>query len=102
MNRRPITVLQSRRDAAATCLFAALSLVGSAALCFAAVLMHPPDAAVPLLVIVCIGCPVIGTWDLRAAVATLRHGRRPTNRAAIAQFRRSLARLPEIEHPLGR
>lgn len=102
MNRRPaITVVGSRRDAFSVCAMAAVSLACSAGLCVAAVLLHPPVAVVPLLVLVCVGCPVLGTWELAPALASLRHGRRPSKRAAIAELRRGLAALPEVEHPLG-
>ena len=64
---------------------------------FVAVAAVPaPLAVVPLAAIVCIGCPIVAAWNLPLAVAVLR--------AAAAdrrELRRSLARLPEVEHPLG-
>lgn len=93
---------RTRREAALACLFAALSLACAAGLCVAAVLLHPPVAVVPPLVIACVSCPVLGTWELAPAVAALRQGRADSHRSAIAHFRRSLAALPETEHPLGR
>jgi hypothetical protein len=103
MNRRPaITVLRSRRDAFRSCMFAAAALACSGGLCVVALVLHPPVAVVPLIVLVCVGCPVMGTWQLSSAVASLRAGRLRGKRMAVAQFRRSLARLPEVEHPLGR
>jgi hypothetical protein len=103
MNRRPaITVLRSRRDAFVSCLFAAAALACSGALCVVALLLHPPVAVDPLVALVCIACPVFGTWQLSSAVASLRAGRVHGKRMAIVHFRRSLARLPEVEHPLGR
>jgi hypothetical protein len=93
---------RTRREAASACIFAAVSFACAASLCVAAVLLHPPVAVVPLLVIACVGCPVFGTWELVPAVATLRYnGRVSSKRKAIASFRRSLAALPETDHPLG-
>jgi hypothetical protein len=103
MNRRTaITVLRSRRDAFCSCLLAATALACSGGLFIAALLLHPPVAVDPLIVLVCIGCPVFGTWELSSAIASLRAGRVRGKRMAVVQFRRSLARLPEVEHPLGR
>jgi hypothetical protein len=103
MNRRPaITVVRSRRDAFCSCLFAAAALACSGGLCVVALLLHPPVAVDPLVALACIGCPVFGTWQLSSAIASLRAGRVRGKRMAVAQFRRSLARLPEVEHPLGR
>jgi hypothetical protein len=91
----------TRREATAACLFAAVAALCSASLFAAAVLMHPPVVVIPLLVIVCVGSPVYGTWQLPHAIAALRAGRGATDRRAIASLRRSLDRLPEVEHPLG-
>ncbi len=87
------------RQAVITCVLAALSALCSAGLCAAAVILHPPAGVVPLLVIVCVGCPVFGTWELPHAIAALRAA---SKRRAIATFRRSLEQLPETRHPLGR
>jgi hypothetical protein len=91
----------SRREAVAACLFAAVAALCSASLCALAVLMHPPAAVIPLLVIVCVGSPVYGTWQLPHAIAALRAGRGESHRRAMASLRRSLDLLPEVEHPLG-
>jgi hypothetical protein len=90
----------NRREAASACILALLSAACSAGLVAAAVLLHPPAAIVPLLVIVCVGCPVFGTWELPLAIAALRAGR-VSHRRAIATLRRTLDQLPEVEHPLG-
>ena len=94
--------LFTTREAVSTCILAAVSAACSAGLCVAAVLLHPPLAIVPLVVIACIGCPVFGTWELPDAVAALRQRRAAGKRQTIARFRRSLDRLPEVDHPLGR
>ena len=54
--------------------------------------------AIPLVVAICIGCPLFAGWEVPNALAALR-----ANRAgkALARLRRSLDELPETEHPLG-
>jgi len=96
----PSGILFTRREATAACVFAALAALCSASLFAAAVLMHPPAAVIPLLVIVCVGSPVYGTWQLPLAIAALR-AERESHRRAIMSLRRSLDQLPEVEHPLG-
>lgn len=93
--------LRSTREAAFSCVLAAMSLACSAGLLVAAVLEHPPVGIVPLLAIACIGCPVYGTWELPPALVVLR-ARRTNRRQTIDRFRRALRELPEIDHPLGR
>jgi hypothetical protein len=96
----PGASMLTRRQATAACILAVLAALCSAGLCAAAVLMHPPAGVIPLLVIVCVGSPVYGTWQLPHAIAALRAGR-AEHRHAIASLRRSLDRIPEVEHPLG-
>lgn len=67
--------------------------------CAAAVLAPAPAAAVPLVVVLCVGGPLFASWDLPVAVASLRTER--AGRDAVATLQRSLAQLPEVEHPLG-
>jgi hypothetical protein len=71
----------------------------SMAVCAAAVLVPAPAAAVPFVVAVCVGAPLFATWEAPGALAWLRAER--SDRRALAGLRRSLNRLPEIEHPLG-
>jgi hypothetical protein len=78
---------------------AALSALISAAICVVAVLVPAPAAAVPLVVAVCVGCPIFAGWEAPFAVAALRAER--AGGKALAMLRRSLEQLPEIEHPLG-
>ena len=92
--------LPTRRQAASACVVALVSALCSAGLFATAVLLHPPGAIVPLLVIVCVGCPVVGTWELAPAITVLR-ARRDSHRRAVAMLRRALDQLPEVEHPLG-
>ena len=84
--------LTSRRDAIAACLVAALALVACGTLLAAAVLTPAPPAVLPLLALVCLGCPTAFAWSLPASFAGLR---------AMEAMRRQLDRLPETQHPLG-
>lgn len=79
-------------------LAALLTALISAGVCVAAILAPAPAAAIPLVVAICIGCPMFAGWEVPNALAALR-----ANRAgkALAKLRRSLDRLPETEHPLG-
>jgi len=86
---RPVLVL----------IVALLTTAMSAALCAAAILTPAPAAVVPLVVIVCIGCPLLASWETPDAMARLR-ARRVGGRA-LSQLRESLAQLPDAEHPLG-
>jgi hypothetical protein len=92
--------LVTHREAAGTIFVAAVSLLCSAGLCVAALVLHPPAPIIPLLVLACIGFPVLGTWELPPAIAALR-ARRESRRRLIASLRRGLDQLPEIDHPLG-
>jgi len=79
-------------------LVAAVTALISAAICTGAILAPAPGAAIPLVVAICIGCPMFAGWEVPSAIAALR-----SNRAgkALRKLRRSLAELPETEHPLG-
>lgn len=79
-------------------LAAVLTALISASVCVAAILAPAPAVAIPLVVAICVGCPMFAGWEVPNALAALR-----ANRAgkALAKLRRSLDRLPETEHPLG-
>ena len=70
-----------------------LSVVAAAALVVAAALVPAPPAVLPMLVIVCVGSPAAGAFELACAVAEAD--------APRAQLRRELDRLPETPHPHG-
>jgi len=81
---------------------AVLTALASMAVCAAAILARAPGPAVPLVVAICVGCPIFASWEVPVAVASLRADRaRRASGKALAKLRRSLAQLPEIEHPLG-
>ena len=83
------------------CLTGVLSWAISAGLCVAAIMLRPPTVVVPVIALTCVFCAVFGTWELPVAFATLRgRSRAGRDRRAIVSLRRSLARLPEVQHPL--
>ena len=85
----------SRRRAIVICAFVGMTALVCAALLTAAALAPAPPAAVPVLVIVCIGCPMMAACELPGALARLRAPR------ALDTLRRQLDALPETKHPLG-
>ena len=109
---RPVTspLLPTRRQAYAACLVAAATFVACAGLLGAAVLAPAPAAVVPLVAVVCVGCPMALGWSLPASIAVLRATSPRSGDAdaapalderALGALRRQLDRLPETEHPLG-
>lgn len=85
------------------CAFVALTALMCAGLLSAAALVPAPPAILPLLVVVCIGCPMAAACELPAAIAGLRRVRRPRtiDSRALDLLRRQLDALPETQHPLG-
>lgn len=78
---------------------AALTALVSMAICAAAILAPAPAAAVPLVVSCCVGAPMFAGWEAPSALASVRAER--LHRREITRLRRTLDRLPEVEHPLG-
>lgn len=94
------------RQALLTCALAATAAIACAGLVVAAALVPAPPAALPLLVALCIGCPLLAAWDLPVAVTVLRLRRAgpvtPTlDEGTLDELRERLDQLPETEHPLG-
>jgi hypothetical protein len=81
--------------------FAFLAIVTSAGLFTAAALAPAPPAVLPLVLAVCIGCPMVAAWELRAHSVSSRGRRTPLDSRAVAQLQRQLDELPETQHPLG-
>ena len=79
-------------------LAAVLTSLISAAVCAAAILAPAPAVVIPLVVAICVGCPMFAGWEVPNAVAALRVRRAGR---ALATLRRTLDELPETEHPLG-
>jgi hypothetical protein len=92
-------VSQDRPAAAIVLIVAAFTVLTSACVCVAAVLAPAPPGALPMVVAVCIGCPMFASWQVPFALTSLQ-SRRARDRA-LARLRRHLAALPETEHPLG-
>jgi hypothetical protein len=91
--------MSSRPAPKLTLLAAAATALISAAVCVAALLVPAPPAVVPLVVLIVIGCPLFAAWEAPAALACLRAD--SATGKALAAMRRTLAELPETEHPLG-
>jgi hypothetical protein len=93
----------TRRRAIVVCASVALIVAMCAGLVTAAALVPAPPAVVPLLAMVCIGCPMVAACELPAAIAALRRtGRaRRLDSGAVARLHRQLDSLPETQHPLG-
>jgi len=85
-----------------TCALAAVTTLLCAGLMTAAVLVPAPLAALPLLVPVCLGLPVVAALEVPDAVFLLLAVRRAgLSRRHLARLRRELEQLPETSHPLG-
>ena len=89
---------RDRRNPHLVLLVAAVTALISLATCVAAMLVPAPAAAVPLVALVSIGCPMFASWEVPVAIASLRANR---THKALAMLRKSLDKLPEVEHPLG-
>jgi hypothetical protein len=110
-DRRPMTFgsLPSPRQAKLVCAFAATTMLLCGGLFVAAASVPAPPMLLPLIAAVCIGCPIVGAWNLPISVAVLRgasaerrdRAGHALGTRALAELRRSLDRLPETEHPLG-
>jgi hydrogenase/urease accessory protein HupE len=93
--------LPTRRQALATCALAVVAVAISGCILAAAVLSTPPPAILPLLTLVCVGCPMALGWSLPTSVAVLRSVEPRLDGRAVRTLRRHLDRLPETQHPLG-
>jgi hypothetical protein len=104
MSFRP---LPTRRQAILVCAFVVLTALVCAGLVSAAALAPAPPGVVPLVVAVCVCCPIVAAWELPVSVAVLRATGRPDGTEAaldgraLAALRRRLDELPETQHPLG-
>lgn len=85
--------------AALTLAAAVVTALMSAGLCAAAIVAPAPTAVVPLVVVISVACPVFAVWEVPGALVSVRAEREKGK--ALATLRRTLAELPETEHPLG-
>jgi hypothetical protein len=96
------SALPTRGQALFVCATLAMTVLACAGLLFAAALVPAPPAVLPFVVLVCIGCPIAASWDLRPSLAILRTSgltRRRSNARLLAEMRAYLAQLPETPHP---
>jgi len=95
--------LPTRQQAIRLCVVAAVTALTCAGLLCAAALAPAPVALLPLIVVVCVGFPMLAAWELPRALAGLRHHRERMHdhARAVAELRAGLAKLPETSHPLG-
>jgi hypothetical protein len=93
----------TRRQAILVCVFAAVTALMCAALLTAAALAPAPAAALPILALVGVGCPMAAGTELPAAIRVLRLRRVPSalDPREVEALRRELDQLPETRHPLG-
>jgi hypothetical protein len=73
--------------------FAVVAAVVCAGLVVVAVLKHPPLPVLPLVIVTCVGAPMLAAFELARALGA---GSDPAR-----QLRQELDRLPEAPHPLG-
>ena len=74
---------------------AAFTVAACVAMIAGAVLFSAPPAVLPLLVVACIGGPMLAAYELTRVLPLLR------GEHVLGRHRRALAALPETEHPLG-
>jgi predicted phosphoribosyltransferase len=89
--------LPTPRQALLVCINALVAALACAGVMVAAALTPAPTAVMPIVVVVCIACPMLSAVELPAALSVLRR----RNAQALAELRRTLDALPETEHPLG-
>jgi hypothetical protein len=89
------SLLPTRRQAVLQLAFAALTALVCAGLVGAAALVPAPPIVLPLVIITGVGLPMLAACQLPPALAALRA------QDALGDLRRTLDRLPEVEHPLG-
>ena len=95
------------------CLLAALTALLCAGLLGAAALVPAPPAVLPLVMAVCIGCPMGAAWELPISISVLRvaygdlrsrasdEAEDPLEPWALDELLSRLEELPETDHPLG-
>ncbi len=89
----------TRGQARLILIFAVMTALACMGICAAAIIVPAPTGVVPLVVMSCIGAPLFAGWEAPVALASVRADR--SRRKALTRLRRSLDRLPEVEHPHG-
>jgi hypothetical protein len=93
----------SRRHAILACVALLVTVLICAALLTLAVLLHAPPAALPVLLVACIGGPALAAHELPHALEALRARQAPVvedEDDLLERLRRFLDELPETAHPL--
>lgn len=100
--------LTSRRRAIVSCVVATFTALTCAALLGAAALVPAPPGVLPVIILACVGCPMLAATALPDSIAALRARRLtrsgaapPLDRRALKKLRGELDRLPETRHPFG-
>ena len=87
-------LFRGRPDVVLSCVTTAATVLTCGAVLSAAILVPAPASVIWLIVIFCIGGPMLAAWDLSRAVAATRSS------LDLDEMRRELDRLPETRHPL--
>jgi hypothetical protein len=90
----------THRQAIVTCVLTALTALVCAGLVAAAALVPAPPLALPFVIAVGVGYPMVAVWQSHASLAVLRRRLGRPHRRALSDLRRELDRLPETRHPL--
>jgi hypothetical protein len=73
-----------------------------ATLLAAAALTPAPALVLPLVIVACLGCPMLAMFAFASTLADLRRDNaRLSDPRAIEELRRQIRHLPETQHPLG-
>lgn len=83
------------------CANALITALACCGLCIGAMLAHAPATVSPLIAACCVGMPLYAGWQLPTAFSVLRVKADPDEQTVLAELRRGLDRLPEVDHPLG-
>ena len=98
-------LLPPRRQAQLQLAFAAITALVCGGLLAAAALVPAPPAALPAVILTCIGLPMLAAVELPSALEVLRRRPhrlpQPLDESTVDLMLRHLEHLPEIEHPLG-
>lgn len=101
----PVRLFPTRRRALVMCAMTAFTALMCGGVLAAAALVPAPPAVLPLVIVVCLGCPMLAAVELSLAIPVLRGRGSKLSRAseshALRELRRHLDRLPETRHPLG-
>jgi len=87
------------REVILRCLFAAATALMCGSLLAAAVLVPAPPGVLPVVIVASLAMPMVATWQAAVSISARREA--SLDGRALRELRRQLARLPEVQHPLG-